>query len=670
MTSQDPRKIEQVGPYRVRGLHAEGGQAWIFEVEDPHFGVRRALKALKPQAGPAGEFDRFRGEAQALAELSHPHLVTPFDFGRDEATGWFYYTMTFVEGETLAERLAGGGPLSLEELRAVFLPVLDALVAVHDSGKVHRDIKPSNILVSTRGHAYLADLGIMMDSAPDSEHTQTGIALGSAYYMSPEQARGRRQDIGPHTDVFALGLVVFEALTASSAYSSADIGSGSAPAVLMYLGSRVQSGKELDLPMEGVSTPLKAFVAKACSLQKEDRFADAREMRQDFLAALAKAEGRGPTPGHLRFLENLGWRTVALAVVVAALVGALWLGRGLQDQAAATRSVSQAEELEGQVAELLETISLGDPELDVELRVAERAARFELDAGRAYLSDGLPDAARTRAERAILRFQDLCSRLAFGLQKRALTTAEELRERTDPLEADFLPEDLRASTLAPKRWTQLQGHLADLGGKPSANEACSAADARWTTIEAASGVQVLAAELESELDGRLPDVAKRVRREAVMNRDAARKLGLDHRAARGRLEEGQAALAAGDISRGEGSWFAAVRSYAAAKTAFSELPALGPALGVKLLYEEREQEARASGASGLRSAGRVYDHAERLLLEGDFEAAQSEYGRAVELLERAVAEPTPEAADPQEPDAPPAEASPPAAPPAEPPPSE
>ena len=636
MSPQDPRSIERVGPYRVLSLHAEGGQAWIFEVEDPHFGVRRALKALKPQAGPAGEFDRFRAEAQALAELSHPHLVTPFDFGRDEATGWFYYTMTFVEGETLAERLAGGGPLSLEELRAVFIPVLDALVAVHDSGKVHRDIKPSNILVSTRGHAYLTDLGIMMDLAPNSEHTQTGIALGSAYYMSPEQARGRRSDIGPHTDVFALGLVVFEALTGASAYATADIGSGSAPAVLMYLGSRVQSGKELELPMNEVPAPLKAFVEKACSLPKEERYPDAREMRQAFLAALAKAEGRGPTPGHLRFLENLGWRTVALAVVVTLLAGALWLVRGLQDQAAAARSIEQAEGLEAEVAQLLEVIALGDPELDVELRIAERAARFELDAGRAYVADGLPDSARTRAERAILRFQDLCSRLAFGLQKRALGTAEELRERTAPLEAGFLPEELRASQLAPERWTKLQQHIGDLGAKPSTKDACSAAGARWEAIEAASGVQVLAADLETDLDARLPDVARQIRREAVMTRDAARKLGLDHRTARSRLEEGQTALAAGDASRSDGSWFAALRSYAAAKTAFAELPALGPALGVKLLYEEREQEARASGASGLRSAGRVYDHAERLLFEGDFEAASSEYGRAVELLERAV----------------------------------
>ena len=666
MSPRDPREIQQVGPYRVRALHAEGGQAWIFEVEDPHFGVRRALKALKPQGGPAGEFDRFRGEAQALAELSHPHLVTPFDFGRDEATGWFYYTMTFVEGETLAERISGGGPLSLDELRSVFTPVLDALVAVHDSGKVHRDIKPSNILVSTRGHAYLADLGIMMDAAPDStEQTQTGIALGSAYYMSPEQARGRRGDIGPHTDVFALGLVFFEALTGASPYASADIGSGSGPAVLMYLGSRVQSGKELELPMEDVPAPLREFVEKACSLQMDARYANAREMRQAFLAAIAKAEGRGPTPGHLRFLENLGWRTAALAAVVALVAGALWLGRGWQDQAAATRAVAEAERVETEVAQLLETISLGDPELDVELRVAERAARFELDAGRAYMADGLPDSARTRAERAILRFQDLCSRLAFGLQKRALGTAEELRERTAPLEASFLPESLRASALAPEKWQALQGHLAGLGAKPETDEACAAARARWGALQAASGVEVLAADLEGQLDERLPDVATQLRGEATLTRDAARKLGLEHRAARARLDAGQAALDAGDASRKEGAWFAAVSSYAAAKTAFSELPALGPALGVKLLYEEREQEARASGASGLRSAGRVYDHAERLLLEGDFEAAQAEYGRALELLEGAVGGP---AGDADGEPAPAAEATPEAAPaPADPP---
>ena len=115
MSGIDPRQVEHVGPYRVIRLHAEGGQAWIFEVEDPKFSVRRALKALKPQAGPAGEFERFRSEAQVLAAISHPYLLTPYDFGRDEATTWFFYTMDFVEGETLAERLAHG-PLSLLEL--------------------------------------------------------------------------------------------------------------------------------------------------------------------------------------------------------------------------------------------------------------------------------------------------------------------------------------------------------------------------------------------------------------------------------------------------------------------------------------------------------------------------------------------------------------------------
>ena len=184
----DVTSLQQIGPYTVERFIDEGAFAWVFEVIDPKFSGRRlALKMLKPEAAAGEEFRRFQSEARLLAQIDHPNLVTIFDFGKDEVTDNFYYVMTFVDGPTLKERLKEG-PLAIEVAVPIFVSVLDGLARLHDNGVVHRDIKPANVLLGRDGRARLADLGIARVQAEGGQ-TRTGVAVGTALYMSPEQAR-------------------------------------------------------------------------------------------------------------------------------------------------------------------------------------------------------------------------------------------------------------------------------------------------------------------------------------------------------------------------------------------------------------------------------------------------------------------------------------------------
>jgi hypothetical protein len=582
----EPSSVRQVGPYRVRRLHAEGGQAWIFEVDDPKFEARRALKALKPQAGPSSAFERFRREAQSLASLSHPNLIAPYDFGRDEATGWFYYTMAFVEGQTLAGRLGSGGPLTLAELRAVFVPVLDALAAVHRAGFVHRDIKPSNILLSTEGHPYLGDLGIVIGTR-DEERTQTGVALGTALYMSPEQARGRREEIGPASDVFSLGLVIYEALTGRSAYAGTEVEGGRSAEILMYLGARLYRGQELELSLpDEVPAPLQRFVRKACRLSQGERFAGAREMRDAFIEALDRAEGRGTRPPSpwLRLFASRRGRIAIGAFALCLGVAAGWLAYRSWTAAgragpALERAAAQGEE----VAKLLAAAPIPDSQLDIGLRLAERGARFELDAARAYRADGLDEAALARAERAQLRFDDVCARLGYALQARLLETTEALERRSGAYEGD-LPEALRASRLLPGPAGDLAKRIAALRGPPERKGACEIARAHLARLQAVPALEAAQAELQRALDPKLAGAIRALRDEAQAARARAQP-GIDvHRAARARFEAGERALAAGEEEQRKGALFPAARAYSAARAAFDQVPAMQPALGATLAY--------------------------------------------------------------------------------------
>jgi len=196
--------------YRIEREVGHGGMAVVFLARDLRHDRPVAIKVLRPElAGVLGP-ERFLREIQVAARLTHPHILPMLDSG--EAGGLLFYTMPFVEGETLRQRLEREKQLPLEDTLRIAREVAGALDHAHRQGVVHRDVKPENILFSA-GHAVVTDFGIAhaMEAAGGGSLTTTGVILGTPAYLSPEQAAGGRT-LDARTDQYALGCVVYEML--------------------------------------------------------------------------------------------------------------------------------------------------------------------------------------------------------------------------------------------------------------------------------------------------------------------------------------------------------------------------------------------------------------------------------------------------------------------------
>ncbi len=203
--------------YRLERELGRGGMATVFLVHDLRHDRPVALKVLHPELAATLGPERFQREIRTTARLQHPHILPVLDSG--EVAGQLWYTMPYVEGESLRDRLRREGQLPLDDALQIAREVADALGYAHSEGIVHRDIKPENILLS-RGHALVADFGIARAlQVADSEHlTATGLAVGTPAYMSPEQADGA-SSVDGRSDVYSLGCVVYEMLTGEVPYT-------------------------------------------------------------------------------------------------------------------------------------------------------------------------------------------------------------------------------------------------------------------------------------------------------------------------------------------------------------------------------------------------------------------------------------------------------------------
>jgi serine/threonine-protein kinase len=195
------------GRYHVLGRLGVGGMATVYLAEDSSLGRKIALKVMAERYADDGEFvERFRREAQAAARLNHPNIIAVYD--RGEADGRPYIAMECLQGRTLKQVIQKDGPLPPERAVAIALQVLAGLRYAHEHGVVHRDVKPHNVLVGDDGRIKVTDFGIA--HAGDPQMTEVGSIVGTAQYLSPEQARGR--SVGPQTDIYSLGVVLYEML--------------------------------------------------------------------------------------------------------------------------------------------------------------------------------------------------------------------------------------------------------------------------------------------------------------------------------------------------------------------------------------------------------------------------------------------------------------------------
>lgn len=209
------------GRYRLTQVIGRGGMADVYRATDEVLGRHVAIKAFRPGADGDSDRLRFLGEVRTLAGLAHPHLVRLFDGGQDDAQPWC--AMHYLDGGTLADLILQaerGQGVDPRRVAAIGAQIADGLAYIHEQGIIHRDVKPSNVLLDAAGDAYLSDFGVaqLIDA---TGLTSTGTLLGTAAYLSPEQVQGAAAT--PAVDVYALGLVLLEALTGMREFPGAPV---------------------------------------------------------------------------------------------------------------------------------------------------------------------------------------------------------------------------------------------------------------------------------------------------------------------------------------------------------------------------------------------------------------------------------------------------------------
>ena len=267
------------GRYAVLERVGGGGMAEVYRARDDLLGREVAIKVLHERFSNDRSFvERFRREAQSAANLNHPNVVSLYDYGADDDT--YFIVMEYIDGRSLADIISAEGPLLPERAAEIASDVAQALDRAHSGGLVHRDVKPSNIMITDTGQTKVTDFGIARALGGDGEQTmtQTGMVIGTASYLSPEQAQGNPVDA--RSDVYALGVVLYEMLTGDPPFT------GETPLAIAYKHVRenpeAPSSRNKDVPHA-----LDAVTMKALAKNPDNRYASATDMHEDLQRFIA-----------------------------------------------------------------------------------------------------------------------------------------------------------------------------------------------------------------------------------------------------------------------------------------------------------------------------------------------------------------------------------------------
>ena len=295
--------------YAIERELGRGGMATVYLAHDLKHDRPVALKVLSPDLASALGAERFQREIRLAARLQHAHILTVHDSG--EAAGRLWFTMPYVDGESLRDRLKRERQLTVEEAVRIGRDAALALDYAHRHAVVHRDIKPENILLTAEGQVLVADFGVARAvQGEDEALTQTGLAVGTPTYMSPEQAAGDRQVDG-RSDLYSLGCVVYEMLAGEPPYTG--------PSPQAVLARRLtEQVRPLRSTRDAVPPPVEAAVMRALARAPADRFATAAEFRR----ALEARDMVVPQP--LRRRRGVVV-VAALAIATALVLGAAWV---------------------------------------------------------------------------------------------------------------------------------------------------------------------------------------------------------------------------------------------------------------------------------------------------------------------------------------------------------
>ncbi len=275
-------KIRQIGRYKITGELGRGAMGLVYRAEDPALGRTVAIKTigLSDDEPEREEYrKRFVMEGKAAGRLTHPHIVTVYDFGEEKDIA--YMAMELLNGTELRTRMQEG-PIPLVESVDIAGQVADGLGFAHEHGVVHRDVKPSNIMLVARGQAKIMDFGIARMRASDHK-TSTGVVLGTPKYMSPEQVAG--QPVDHRSDIFSLGIVLYEMLTRTPPFTGED------STQVMHKIANAEPVAPSRLNPE-VPSLLDFVLARALKKDPAVRYQDAYEMAADLRSCLAELRGR------------------------------------------------------------------------------------------------------------------------------------------------------------------------------------------------------------------------------------------------------------------------------------------------------------------------------------------------------------------------------------------
>jgi predicted Ser/Thr protein kinase len=256
--------------YEVGRLLGAGGMAEVFEGRDRLLARRVAIKVLQAQFVRDPSFlIRFKREAQAAASLNHPNIVGVYDTGSEDGT--HFIVMEYVDGRTLKEVIRAEGPLYPERAAEICADVCSALVAAHARGLIHRDIKPGNVMLTPDGKVKVMDFGIARATTSETI-TQTAAVVGTAQYISPEQAQGQTVDY--RSDLYSLGCCLYEMLTGTVPFT------GATPVAIAYRHVREDPTPPRMLNAD-VPAPLEAICLKAMAKLPDNRYQTAAEFQSD-----------------------------------------------------------------------------------------------------------------------------------------------------------------------------------------------------------------------------------------------------------------------------------------------------------------------------------------------------------------------------------------------------
>jgi len=296
--------------YTIEREIGSGSMAVVYLADDLKQHRQVAVKVLRPDLAAALGAERFLREIEIAAKLSHPGILTLIDSGTDD--GLLYYVMPFVEGESLRDRLNREKHLPIDDALQITREVAEALSSAHGQGVVHRDIKPENILLQA-GHAVVADFGIAqaVTTAGGAQLTESGIAVATAAYMSPEQASAE-DELDARSDIYSLGCVLYEMLAGETPYTGP-----SDQAILAR--KSLDPVPPLRHVRETVPLGVEQAVTRALAKVPADRYTTA----QHFVEALAKPGVKEVRPTTRRAVRNLAGAVLALAIALG-----LWQGLG------------------------------------------------------------------------------------------------------------------------------------------------------------------------------------------------------------------------------------------------------------------------------------------------------------------------------------------------------